>query len=347
MFCPTGLEDLDRIMPRQVLEMSYLKKQRATGHIVEIMQYYIRKDVNVPEHFHCSPFFIRRSYDPFDEAPVPAWAYDYAFATQRGLNQHQTRCVEYQAADDRKAVVPNALEIIASKRQAKKRKRLEEMEAELAGPSMTTTTEASYSPIPEAQHVPDVDMNSPPSPDPVVHEGRGARKKRLTWKCLEQLPAVPTPLPEPVVPTTDDSGRDDTPPPPSALIWEAAVHTARNSFGLFREYAWRPTYNPDDTISLDDLSNTGTMPMAVSIAAAPSALVAGTTKLNSENPHHPFKNSTIYGLMSWIDEHEDDLTPELEDEDGELDESNDEDLGAEDGEDGAGDLEDEEGYAEL
>jgi hypothetical protein len=36
-------------------------------------------------------------------------------------------------------------------------------------------------------------------PDPEINAaGRAIRKKRLTWKLLQQLPAPPSPLPEPL-----------------------------------------------------------------------------------------------------------------------------------------------------
>ncbi|KAG5633555.1 hypothetical protein H0H81_006902, partial [Sphagnurus paluster] len=149
---------------------------------------------------------------------------------------------------------------------------------------------------------PDIEMGPPSSPPlPLPTEtGRGARQKRPTWKLLKQLPAPPTPIPPPDIvenPNQDNTeDEDQTPPPLAELVWNVAVRTLKNAFGLYREYPSRPTHNPDDTISLPDLSNTGTVPPTTALLDPTQDPVHSKTSTS----YYPFQNSTACGLMNWM-----------------------------------------------
>ncbi|KAJ7469129.1 hypothetical protein FB451DRAFT_1038834, partial [Mycena latifolia] len=86
--------------------------------------------------------------------------------------------------------------------------------------------------------------------------------------------------------------------------------TSVNSFGLFRDYPSVPTYNPDEAISIGDLSdipaasrsNTATLPSAVTpfipTEAPPEAAAAPNEPSRPETG--PFRNSSVLGLMDWM-----------------------------------------------
>ncbi|KAF5379470.1 hypothetical protein D9615_006555 [Tricholomella constricta] len=225
---------------------------------------------------------------------------DSSFGTERGLERHQQGCEEFLAADEQENTVPNALEIIAQKRAAKKRKREEDLQA-LAEPS-NSTTNMSDEPQMSIPSAADIEMGSPSPPSPHLSAaGRGVRRRRPTWKILEQLPAPPTPLP-PQQPVSDvDAGANDTTPPPmSHFIWEAVVRTARNVFGLYREYSTRPTHDPDDTISLQDLNNAQTVSTAMQMQHSVRTRSENPDAADTPNRYHPFRNSTIFGIMNWM-----------------------------------------------
>jgi hypothetical protein len=87
-------------------------------------------------------------------------------------------------------------------------------------------------------------------PDPEINAaGRAVRKKRLTWKLLQQLPAPPSPLPEPLTAFQVIEPISETSLPNSEVVWRA-IKTSCNSFGLYREYPDVPSHNPDNTLFL-------------------------------------------------------------------------------------------------
>ena len=144
-------------------------------------------------------------------------------------------------------------------------------------------------------------------PDPEINAaGRAVRKKRLTWKLLQQLPAPPSPLPEPLTALEGIEPISETSLPSCEVVWRA-IKTTSNSFGLYREYPNIPTHNPDNTLCLLNLVD-NSLPIN---EMEPSASVSTPLSLqdpisNSESSSSnaasffPFKNSTIFGLMSWM-----------------------------------------------
>ncbi|KAF8147208.1 hypothetical protein K438DRAFT_1989788 [Mycena galopus ATCC 62051] len=125
-----------------------------------------------------------------------------------------------------------------------------------AGPSLTThediMMEDSFlednnglghlSPLPE----PIPDAGSPP---PEMETGAGRRKIRLPARYRDILPEVLEPAPPPPEDEPTTVVRS------VRLIVRDKFTTAMNTFGLWREYFHRPTYDPDSLVSTSDLSN--------------------------------------------------------------------------------------------
>jgi Plavaka transposase len=144
-------------------------------------------------------------------------------------------------------------------------------------------------------------------PDPEINAaGRAVRKKRLTWKLLQQLPAPPSPLPETLTAFEGIEPISETLPPSSEVVWRA-IKTTRNSFGLYREYPNIPTHNPDNTLCLlnlvDNSPPINEMELSASVST-PLSLQDSISNSSSSNAasesFFPFKNSTIFGMMSWM-----------------------------------------------
>jgi len=252
------------------------------------------------------------------------------FSTTRGLAQHQRGCDIFLAADESENALPgNAFEKYQAKNHAKKRKlahhvEVEELveESDSAGPSYSQVRHFSnpsaysdnckqHEQFASGEGAMDVDapllasnespaLLSPPASPPLPPaEGRGQRTRRPTWKILQQRPVGPSPLPTVSMPSAEDSDSDDEPLPSSIIetVWHT-IRTACNPFGLYREYPSRPTHNPDDHLGLDAFSDAATVPTVPVDPILPSTNVPAVVP--HENPYHPFKNSTVHGLMDWL-----------------------------------------------
>lgn len=68
-----------------------------------------------------------------------------------------------------------------------------------------------------------------------------------------------------------------------------------NVFGLYREYVADPTYSPDDSITLEDVSHPAMQPDAVS-PSAPGSMVAPA----SRPAWFPFANFSIFLIITWL-----------------------------------------------
>ena len=140
-------------------------------------------------------------------------------------------------------------------------------------------------------------------PDPEINAvGRPVRKKRLTWKLLQQLPAPPSPLPEPIIAFEGIERISETLLP--EVVWRS-IKTTSNSFGLYCEYPNIPTHNPDNTLSILNLVDhsppINEMELSASVSTPPSLQVRIPNSSSSNAPSFfPFKNSTIFGMMSWM-----------------------------------------------
>ena len=133
--------------------------------------------------------------------------------------------------------------------------------------------------------------------------GRVARKQRATWKVLERLPAVPTPIPDKPPKATSS---DDTTPgaslPHVPVVSCDPVRTKPNAFGLYREFSVNPTHNPDDILTVGDLAESQPPP-TVADGPAPTSRLSIPVSVppsTSNNASGPFANSSIFGLLNWM-----------------------------------------------
>ncbi|KAJ6595310.1 hypothetical protein B0H10DRAFT_1960528 [Mycena sp. CBHHK59/15] len=127
---------------------------------------------------------------------------------------------------------------------------------------------------------------SAPSPPPPGPGGR-PRHIRLPKRFRDEPPAPPTAVEHPVEPRPEpnSSVEPDTDTPPRA--W---VQTDPNIHGLYKVFPCRPTHDPDESVSLDDLCKSSELLVAEKIPSA-----AGSTP-----SWFPFLNSTVARLMTWF-----------------------------------------------
>ncbi|KAJ7436594.1 hypothetical protein FB451DRAFT_1061675 [Mycena latifolia] len=128
-----------------------------------------------------------------------------------------------------------------------------------------------------------IPATSPP-PD-TTEAGRPRRNIRLPGRYRDILP-------EPLLPA-QDAPPPEAPAPPAlprvTLIVRDTFETVRNTFGLWRSYLHRPTYDPDSLVSLDDLSNRYAQPRA---PPAPSSGATPTTNHSTSLLMNWFNNGT-------------------------------------------------------
>ncbi|KAJ6484247.1 hypothetical protein C8R45DRAFT_1215019 [Mycena sanguinolenta] len=176
--------------------------------------------------------------------------------------------------------------------------------------------ERSISPQPSPQ------PEAPPTPSTeFTAAGRPIRAKQKTWKLLQQLPE---PARAPVV--SQPAAVDLVPDPPpststSNWVWKG-IRTTANTFGLYREYPSLPTYNPDEMLTTEELSdapggtraNTATIPSQLTPFApddtsdTTTSLPAAAQPTEPAKPSPPppkpytgpFQNWSIMGLMAWM-----------------------------------------------
>ncbi|KAJ7894119.1 hypothetical protein B0H13DRAFT_1624914 [Mycena leptocephala] len=121
-----------------------------------------------------------------------------------------------------------------------------------------------------------------PPPD-TIETARAKRHIRLPRRYRDILPEVP--------PIENSSPAEENPPQSTVqrvrLIVRETFDTARNTFGLWRSYLHRPTYDPDSLISLNDLSNQFP-PEIPDISSQPS-----------KKPPYSSVNRSTSLLMSW------------------------------------------------
>src|SRR5437016_7410776 len=112
----------------------------------------------------------------------------------------------------------------------------------------------------------------------------------------------PSPLPEPIIAFEGIEPISQTSLP--EVVWRS-IKTTSNSFGLYREYPNIPTHNPDNTLSLlnlvDNRPPINEMELSASVSTPPSFQVRIPNSSSSNvASFFPFKNSTIFGMMSWM-----------------------------------------------
>ncbi|KAJ6583124.1 hypothetical protein DFH09DRAFT_912135, partial [Mycena vulgaris] len=150
---------------------------------------------------------------------------------------------------------------------------------------------------------------SPTPPPETTAAGHPIRAKRKTWKLLQQLPEPPPILPEPDIEPLPIA--DPPPASSSTWVWEA-LRTTVNTFGLYCEYPSVPTYNPDESLAIPDLSdiptttrsNTATLASAktpFTTLEAPSEAPVSAHEESSVHLRLPtFRNTSVGGLMNWL-----------------------------------------------
>lgn len=134
----------------------------------------------------------------------------------------------------------------------------------------------------------------------VAESGRPIRKRRPTWKLLQDMPPKKVPAaiglhPSSATATPSPPAEDDT-PSLVEVAWNM-FRTPWNRFGIFREYPTKPTHQPDLFIMPDDLSD---IPASVPHDAQhPVADDTGSTT-DESSIYAPFTNSTAFRLLQWM-----------------------------------------------
>lgn len=141
---------------------------------------------------------------------------------------------------------------------------------------------------PETDNLPALPPPPPPTEVPTVFtaSGRPWRPLRLPARYIDHLPVAPAPLP-PIAPGS-------TALPRVILHVRDAFKTARDHFSIRREYAHRPSYDPDSAIPDEHLSSyySKYQPRQTKPIEAPSP--------TEHLPPWPFQNMTTYLLMEWM-----------------------------------------------
>lgn len=129
---------------------------------------------------------------------------------------------------------------------------------------------------------------SPPPTPALTQAGRPQRSYRLPARYRD----VPPEGPALVIPSLPAVAPGSYAIPPSIHRILDPLRTTTNRFGLLREYPYRPSFDPDASITIKDLSN----------YASPTPIDnAPTTNTSiSSPPPWPFKNMTVYLLMEWM-----------------------------------------------
>jgi hypothetical protein len=97
-------------------------------------------------------------------------------------------------------------------------------------------------------HPPSED-SQPPAQAPEVEGGRPRREHRLPARYRDNLPE-PAPI---ITPTDEMSPLLEAPAPflpRIRLIVRDSIRTMANAFGLWREYLYRPSFDPDSFVPL-------------------------------------------------------------------------------------------------
>ena len=134
----------------------------------------------------------------------------------------------------------------------------------------------------------------PPPPPAVTQSGRPRREYRLPKRFCDNLPEAPQPLPAIVVADSESATR--TRIRRVVLIVRDRLVTALNSFGLLRDYPERPSFDPDSSLTLEDLATSlrNSHPSTSTLSSNdPSSAAARPS-------YWPFSNTTTYHVMKWL-----------------------------------------------
>ncbi len=145
----------------------------------------------------------------------------------------------------------------------------------------------------------DIDMDPPPLPPPLppaspglTRTGRPRRNYRLPRRFQDFLP--------------ESAAIFDSPPQTHSkiqrvlLVVKDRLVTAANSFGIWRDYPRRPTRDPDSSLRLSDLAEHPPKQDKTALPPHPTSITLENLPSSSMQPYWPFTNSTIHGIMQWL-----------------------------------------------
>ena len=151
--------------------------------------------------------------------------------------------------------------------------------------------------------VPSDHDESLPSPPPIAPQltqsGRPQRQYRLPKRFRDNLPRPEAPLPAAVETEPANSGTvTRTGIRRVILIVRDHLVTALNSFGLWRDYPERPTFDPDSSLTLEDLAAPHQKPHLSIPPLTNDPFNDCATGVRDS--YWPFPNPTIHGVMKWL-----------------------------------------------
>ena len=139
-----------------------------------------------------------------------------------------------------------------------------------------TPMPGAYADVPSLQ-LPSANM---PTPTNSITQPHRTRRQPVRFRDVlpePPAPAPPIPAPGPKLPTV-------------YLMVTNPLVTALNAFGLFRNYLFHPSYDPDSVIDPSDLLNVGPR-------VPPPSVEPNKT---SHEPPWPFSSMSIWRLMEWM-----------------------------------------------
>lgn len=223
------------------------------------------------------------------------------FGTQRGLTMHRKHCDRYKthealASERRKELAQIKL---AKRKVALDAVRLKIRLSKVSDPISSTRTITHFDnqdaalDIPADSDVMDTSGGSEDAlqlPTPALTQaGRPQRTRCLPPRYRD----IPPEGPAPITPSLPAIAPGSYAIPPSTVKHTIdSLRTACNRFGLLRDYPQRPSFDPDASVLIEDLSN---YPSPI-----PTETAQPTKSANSPPPPWPFKNMTVYLLMEWM-----------------------------------------------
>ncbi|KAF7422998.1 hypothetical protein PC9H_011162 [Pleurotus ostreatus] len=170
---------------------------------------------------------------------------------------------------------------------------LPELEPELEAPEPAPTLQDfdMFEPAPVMDlGVPEVEVEPPEAPS-----GRTFRRKQMTWKKREAMLDLPPRVRR--APVAEHEPIIDNTVPPSR-----AICTSPNAMGMYRIYPQRPTHNPDESVSLEDLADVNRNTDIIDPAKRRSkeTELGDTGNQGSPHPWSPFLSSTVARLLCWF-----------------------------------------------
>jgi len=120
---------------------------------------------------------------------------------------------------------------------------------------------------------------------PATVMGRPNRNRRLPTRFRDKVPQSAPP----VIVSPPDANAEPTPQLPRVfLIVRDGLKTILGAFGLWRNYAHRPSYDPDSIVPDDDLAK----PLPNHTSDHPG--------LVHPEPPWPYQNMSVYRFMTWL-----------------------------------------------